>query len=58
MELLKKIGFPQFTDTLTQNGFDNVEFLKDITESDLKDTAVPEHVRKRVGLTYCFVNTS
>jgi len=49
MELLKKIGFSQFTDTLTKNGFDNVEFLKDITEADLKGTAVPEHVRKKVG---------
>ncbi|KAK3697934.1 hypothetical protein QZH41_013014 [Actinostola sp. cb2023] len=48
MELLRQIGFPQFHDILIENGFDEVNFLKEITEVDLKDTAVPEHIRKKV----------
>jgi hypothetical protein len=48
MELLQRIRFPQYHDILVDNGFDEVNFLKEITESDLQNTGIPEHDREKV----------
>ena len=34
------VKLPQYYDILLQNGFDNIEFIKDITKEDLKDIGI------------------
>lgn len=43
---MERIGFPQYTSSLLEYGWDDLEFLSDLTEEDLTEVGVPrEHQR-------------
>ncbi|XP_020611068.1 phosphatidylinositol 3,4,5-trisphosphate 5-phosphatase 2-like isoform X2 [Orbicella faveolata] len=52
-EIMERIGFPQYTSSLLEYGWDDLEFLSDLTEGDLTEAGVPkEHQRMvRLGTT-------
>jgi len=45
-----RIGFPQYTNSLLENGWDDLEFLSDLTESDLREVGVPKEHQRMVRL--------
>ena len=48
---MQRIGFPQYTDILLADGWDDLEFLCDLTEADLERIGVPwDHRRVVSGL--------
>ncbi|EDO43532.1 predicted protein [Nematostella vectensis] len=42
-ELLKRIGYHHYLDVLQDNGYDQISFLKEITDEDLINTRIPAH---------------
>lgn len=49
-EMMKRIGFPQYTSLLLAEGLDDLAFLGDLTETDLTKAGVPkEHHRMIVA---------
>ena len=49
--MMRKIGLPQYTSNLTENGWDKLEFLRDLGEEDLEEASVPEGFWKQVSYT-------
>ena len=48
-EVMQRIGLPQYTDRLLADGWDELEFLRDLTEADLESAEVPKDHRRVVS---------
>ena len=49
---MQKIGFPQYTPRLLEYGWDNLDFLNEMTETDLDEARIPRDHRRMVGVNY------
>ena len=47
---MERIGFPQYASGLLEYGWDDLEFLSDLTESDLTEAGVPKEHQRMVRL--------
>ena len=47
-EIMQRIGFSQYTKKLLDYGWDDLEFLGDLTEEDLTEAGVPKDHRRMV----------
>lgn len=47
---MERIGFSQYTSCLLKYGWDDLEFLSDLTEADLTEAGVPKQHQKMVTL--------
>ena len=46
--MMQRIGFPQYTSLLLDEGWDDLAFLGDLTEADLTVAGVPEECHRMV----------
>ena len=51
--IMQQIGFPQYTSSLLANGWDDLEFLRDLAEDDLTEAGVPKEHQRMVRLHTC-----
>ena len=47
---MERIGFPQYTNSLLEYGWDDLEFLSDLTDKDLNEVGIPKEHHKMVRL--------
>ena len=47
---MERIGFPQYTNNLLAYGWDDLEFLSDLTEDDLTEARIPKEHQRMVRL--------
>lgn len=47
---MERIGFPQYTNSLLEYGWDDLEFLSDLTEDDLTEVGIPKEHQRMVRL--------
>ena len=51
-EMLKRIGLQQYVGNLVDNGFDEIEFLEDLTDQNLFEAGIfPSDHRAKVHIT-------
>jgi len=56
-EIMERIGFPQYTSSLLEYGWDDLEFLSDLTEGDLTEAGVlKEHQRMILAAIKKFIH--
>ena len=53
---MQRIGFSQYTSSLVDYGWDDLEFLGELNEQELNEAGVPEHHRKMVRFNSAFNN--
>ena len=51
---MQRIGFSQYTSNLLAYGWDDLEFLGDLTEADLTEAGVPKDHHKMVRVSLAF----
>lgn len=53
---MQRIGFSQYTSSLVNYGWDDLEFLGELNEQELNEAGVPEHHHKMVRFNFAFNN--
>lgn len=53
---MQRIGFSQYTSSLVDYGWDDLEFLGELNEQELNEAGVPEQHHKMVRFNFAFNN--